>query len=132
MHPYQRCAVRRDVPVNDGDMFRIVEGIAETDRPEPFPVTGIERRFDAALHEPVILSAPGDEVGNRADFEIVQLGEGDQFGKAGHGAVFIHDFADHTGRIEAGHAGNIYRRLCMPGADECAAFARNQREDVSG
>ena len=47
-------------------------------------------------------------------------------------AVLGHDLADHAGRVEAGEPGDVDRRLGMAGADEHAAVARDQREDVAG
>ena len=38
-----------------------------------------------------------DQIGNRADFQAMLPGEGDQVGQTGHGAVIIHDLTDYTG-----------------------------------
>ena len=84
MHPHDRGRIRFDLAMDDGDVFRIVERVAEADRFEAFPIGRVQDRFDAALEEAVILATPGDEVGNRADLEIVQLGEGDEIWQAGH------------------------------------------------
>ena len=42
-----------------------------------------------------------------------------------------HDLADHARRVQPGEAGDVDRRLGMAGADEHAAVARDQREDVA-
>ena len=77
-------------------------------------------------------AAVGDEVGDRADLDAVALGEGDEVGEAGHRPVLVHDLADHAGGVEAGEAGDVDRRLGMAGADQHAAVAGAQREDVAG
>ena len=74
----------------------------------------------------------GDQIGDRAELQVVALGERHQVGQARHGAVVVHDLADHRRRIQAGLAGDIDRRLGMAGADQRAAFARHQREHVAG
>ena len=56
----------------------------------------------------------------------------DQIRQAGHGAVFVHDLADHRRRIEAGEPGEIDAGLGMPGAYQYAAIARCQGKDVAG
>ena len=62
----------------------------------------------------------------------MQLGEGDKLRQAGHGAIVVHDLADHARREETRHAGDVHGSFRMAGADECAAFLGNQREDVAG
>src|SRR6266853_3111546 len=54
----------------------------------------------------------------------------DELGHAGHGAVFVHDFADDAGIIEAGDAREIDAGFGLPGADEDAAVAGAQRKHV--
>jgi hypothetical protein len=77
-------------------------------------------------------AAIGDQVGDGADLQAVQLGEGDQIGHPRHRAVVVHDLADHAGGGQAGHAADVDRRLGMARADQHAAVARDQREDVAG
>ena len=44
-------------------------------------------------------------------FRPCGLGEGDQVGQPRHGAVVVHHLADHPGRIQAGQARDVDRRL---------------------
>ncbi len=60
------------------------------------------------------------------------LQNGMRSGDAGHLAVVAHDFADDAGGIESGHAGEVDGGLGLAGADEDAALAGAQREDVAG
>ena len=77
------------------------------------------------------LAAGADEVGDGADFEAVELGEGDEVRQAGHGTVFVEDFADDAGGEEAGHPRDVDRRLRVAGADQSAAGAGHEGEDVA-
>ena len=65
------------------------------------------------------------------DLQPVALGEGDQVGQPRHGAVVVHDLADHAGGIEPGKPRDIDGRLGMAGADQHAAVLGDQREDVA-
>ncbi len=76
-------------------------------------------------------AAVGDQVGDRAELEVVALREGDQIGQAGHRAVVIHDLADDAGRVQPGEARDIDRRLRMARAHQGSPFARHQREHMT-
>ena len=54
-----------------------------------------------------------------------------EVGDARHGAVVVHDLADHAGRTQPGEHGQVDRRLGLAGALEHAAAPRAQREDVA-
>ena len=56
----------------------------------------------------------------------------DQVGHAGHGAVFLHDLADHPGRVEAGDLGQVDRGLGLAGAHQHAAVPGAQGENMAG
>jgi hypothetical protein len=72
----------------------------------------------------------GDQVGDGRDLQAVALGEGDQVVAPGHGAVVVHDLADHARRVEAGQACQVDRRLGVAGAHQDTALPGNQREDM--
>jgi hypothetical protein len=80
----------------------------------------------------VVAAAIGDQVADRADLEIVELGEGDEVVEPRHRPVVLHDLADHARGIEPREPRDVDRRLGMAGADQHAAVARDQREDVAG
>ncbi len=73
-----------------------------------------------------------DEARDRADFETVRLGEGDQVGQARHRSVVVHHFADHGGGREAGHRREVAAGFGMAGAHEDAAVLCLKRKDVAG
>ena len=52
----------------------------------------------------------GNQICNRCDLEVVMSGEGDQVRHARHGAVIIHDLADHASRVKPGEPGKILLR----------------------
>ena len=73
-----------------------------------------------------------DQVGDGADLQAVLGGEQLQVGQARHGAVVLHDLADHGGGRSAGHRGQVAAGFGMAGAHQHAAVDRLQREDVAG
>ena len=79
----------------------------------------------------VVAAAVGDQVGDGGDLQAVELGEGDQVRQPRHGAVVVHDLADHAGRIQPGEPRDIDRRLGMAGAHQHAAVAGGKRKDVA-
>src|SRR3546814_10456386 len=60
----------------------------------------------------VVAAAIGDQVADRPDLQIVKLREGDQIVHPRHGAVVLHDLADHAGRVEIGRASGR-ERVCQ-------------------
>src|SRR3546814_11035982 len=80
----------------------------------------------------VIATAIGDEIADRADLEVMELGEGNEIVHPRHGAVVLHDLADHAGWIEPCQPGDIDRRLGMAGALQYAAITGDERNDKAG
>src|SRR5674476_787079 len=72
-----------------------------------------------------------DEVGYGDDAESVLPGIGDEVRRPRHGAVVVHDLADHRRGVEAGQPGEVYAGLRLPGALQYAAGARHEREHVA-
>src|SRR5262249_20170250 len=81
-------------------------------------VFGLHAAFGYAPHELLVLEAIADDLGHRDHFQAVADAEVLQLRDARHGAVVVHDFADHTGGGEAGHAGQVHRRLGLAGAHQ--------------
>jgi hypothetical protein len=50
-----------------------------------------------AFNQRLVAAAVLDQVGDGADLQAVLGGKNLQIGQAGHGAVIIHDFANHGG-----------------------------------
>ena len=55
-----------------------------------------------------------------------------QLGHPRHRAVVVDDLAEHAGRVQPGHAGQVDGRLGVAGPLEHAAVGVAQREDVAG
>ena len=132
VHPHQRRLVGIDMAFLQHDLFALGGAIVEGDRvPLAAPAAG-EAGFLAALGQMVVAQAIGDQVADRADLHPVMLGKFDQVVEPRHLAVILHDLADHAGRVEPRQPRHVDRRLGMAGADQHAAVARLQREDMAG
>src|SRR5690606_20223582 len=83
------------------------------------------------LYGALIEQAIMDQVGNGADLQAMLLGEGFQFGAAGHAAVLVHDFADYPGLAKATHARQITGSFGMTGTGQYATGLSHQREDMT-
>ena len=73
-----------------------------------------------------------DQVGDGADFQTVFFGKNQQVGQPGHGAIVLHDLADHRGGGATGHGGQIATGFGVTGAHQHAAVNRLQRKDMAG
>jgi hypothetical protein len=62
-------------------------------------VTGGDASLDDRSTSFSCLAPIGDEVGDRADEEVVLLGEPLQLGEAGHGPVVVHHLGENAGRV---------------------------------
>jgi hypothetical protein len=60
------------------------------------------------------------------------LGEFHQLRQTGHRAVVVHDFANHRRRLQTRHAGQIATSFGVASANQHAAFAGRNRENVAG
>jgi len=54
------------------------------------------------------------------------------FRHACHGAVVVHDLADHAGRLEPGQSRQVHRTLGLAGANQYTARFGPEREDMAG
>ena len=71
-----------------------------------------------------------DEFLYGTNLELMSLGESLKFGKAGHIAGVIHDFADDADWATFGKFGEVHGRFSMASALEHAAGACAQRKDM--
>ena len=91
-----------------------------------------QARRSHAVHVPLVLHAVLDDVGDGDDLQAVLDRELAQVGQPGHGAVLVHDFANHRRRRHPRDQGQIDRRLGLPGPFQHAAFFRAQRKTWPG
>ena len=54
-----------------------------------------------------------------------------QLGHTGHGAVYVHDFADNACRLESGKTSEVNGSFGLTCADKASAFACANGEDVA-
>ena len=93
---------------------------------------GLNDAFGAAMDAVLMLQAVADEFGDGNHLQAVKQAELAELRHAGHGAILIHDFADDAGGVESGEAGEVDGGFGLAGADEHAAFAGAEGEDVAG
>ncbi len=120
----------RNVATDEGHVQFVVGVIGVGDHAEISVARG-EDGFGNATDVAFMLHAVANEVGDGQEFHAVLAAEFDELRDARHGAVVVHDFADHAGVIEAGQAREIDRRFGLSGADEDSAIAGAQGVDVS-
>lgn len=95
-------------------------------------VFGGEVHFDFAVDEAFVFHPVLDEVFDGDDFEFVLLGDFEELGQAGHGAVGVHDFDEDAGGFEAGEDGEVGGGFGVAGTAEDAAGFGAEGEDVAG
>src|SRR6266478_3794262 len=119
-----------EIAAHQRDVLVVVHIAGVRDHAEIAKARGQDGFRDAA-NVAFMLHAVADEVRHREHFQIVFLAKLNELWHAGHGAIFIHDFADDAGGAHAGDAGEVHARFGLAGADEDAALAGAQREDVA-
>ncbi len=132
VHAHQRRQRAAEVALDQHQVLGMVER-GGVDGQLPVAAGGVvQRAFLHPAHQALGAAAVADQVGDGAELEVVALREGDQVRQPGHGAVIVHDLADHAGRGEPGQPRDVDRRLRVPGPHQRAAVARHQREHVAG
>ena len=93
---------------------------------------GLYRLLGDALHRALLLQPIADQVGDRADLQLVKLRELFQIRTTRHGAIVVEDLDDRRGRLETREAREIATCFGVARARQHAAGLRHQRKDVSG
>jgi len=120
-----------EVAADQRDVLVVVDVAGVGDHAE-VAVAGGENSFGDAADVALVLHAVANQVGNGQHLQIVLLTEFMELRHAGHGAVFVHNFADDPAGVEAGDAGKVDAGFGLAGADEDAAIAGAERENVTG
>src|SRR5690606_4206043 len=107
MHAHQRRRSAGKVALHDRDVLGAVDRALVDDDIEIALLRPSQHRLHRAYDDAVLAQAVGDEIGDGADLEPVQLGEPDEVGQPRHGAVIVHDLADHAGGVEPGQPGQV-------------------------
>ena len=131
MHPHQRRLGGIDLALHQRDRLVASRLVVKRHRlPLPAPAR-FERHFRLLLDQMVVAAAIGDQVTDRADLQIVELRERHQIVHPRHGAVLVHDLADHARGVEASQPRHVHRRFGMARAHQHTAIARDQWENVA-
>ena len=131
MHAHERGLRAFQFAANQRDVLVVIDVAGVGDHAEIAEARG-QNGFGDAADVAFVLHAVADQVRDREHLHAVLPAEFDELRHAGHGAVFVHDFADDAGGIEAGDAREVHAGFGLAGANEHAAVARAQREHVAG
>ncbi len=133
MHPYENVLAVADLTAHQRDVLDAVQDRVVADRPE-LTVLGRDAGLRDAHHLRLDATAVGHHVGDRDEREPVLGGERLQLLQPGHVALVLlrHHLAEHPGRTQAGHPGQVDGGLGVPRAAQHAALAGTQRYDVAG
>ncbi len=87
---------------------------------------------DEPAHVALVRHAVADEFGDGEHLQVVLAAEVGELRNARHGAVVVHDLADHACGNQSGETGEIDGGFGLSGANQDSAFAGAEREGVSG
>ncbi|MCY1440554.1 hypothetical protein D9M71_568360 [compost metagenome] len=95
VHAHQGRLFRADLADGQREVNLIGHRVAVGDQVEVAELA-VQRLFAEAGDGAFVDQAVVDQVGDGADLDAVLFGEGFQLRTTGHGAVVVHDFADHA------------------------------------
>ena len=132
VHPDQHVVLALRRPHHEGQVGLVVEQALVGVAGELAPLGG-----DPGLGHPpdqlLALAAVADEVGDGDQRQAVALGEALELGQPGHAHAVLGDqLAQHAGRVQPGHAGQVDGGLGVAGPLEDAALPGPQDVDVAG
>ena len=131
VHANERRRLRVELAAHEREVHGAIDVVLEADQPERAELR-LDLRFaddlDGFLHPQPIL----DEIGDRADLQLVAPRELDEIVAARHRAVVVQDLDDDGRRLEAREPREVATRFRVPRARQHAAGLRHQREDVAG
>ena len=131
VHANERRRFAFEAAANESDVLIVIDVAGVGNHAEVAEARG-KNCFRDAADVTLVLHAIADKVRDRQHFQIVLPAKFVKLRHAGHGAVFVHDFADHAGGVKAGDAGEINAGFGLASAHEDAAVAGTKGEDVAG
>ena len=131
VHAHQHVPVGVDLALHQGHVVDVVDAVLVDDGAEVARVGRGHGRLGRPPHELLVAQAVLDQVGDRDDLDAVDAGELHQIRQPRHGAVVVHDLADHAGGPEPGQPRQIHGALGLPRAPQHAALAGAQRKHVA-
>ena len=85
---------------------------------------GLNVALPHTLNHRLVFTAILNEVSNRAELQVVCTTVFDQIGQSRHRAIRLQDFANHRGRRQTSHCGQVATRLGMPSTHQHASWYR--------
>ncbi len=131
VHANERRRFAFEAAANESDVLIVIDVAGIGNHAEVAIARG-KNGFRDAADVTFVLHAIADKVRDRQHFQIVLLAKFVKLRHAGHGAVFVHDFADHAGGVQTSDAGEIHAGFGLASAHEDAAVAGTKGEDVAG
>jgi hypothetical protein len=128
----QDLLVFEDLTLHQGDVIDVIDVVLVDDRPELAAVPGGQHRLPCPAYQRLVAEPVLDQVGDGHDLETVPAREGDEVRHPRHGAVVVHDLADHTGGLHSRHPGQVHGPLGLTRAAEHPAVPRPKGKDVAG
>ena len=132
VHAHEHRFVSGNVAADEREVFAVADLVGIDANLKLAAIAAHDLRGDDEIDELLVAAAIADEVADRGDLQPVLLGELHEVRHSGHGAIVVHDLADHARGVEAGEPRDIDRSLGVAGADHHAAVLSDQREDVPG
>ncbi len=132
VHPDQHVLLPGRLAHDEGQVGLVVDDALVGDAAE-LAVLGRQPGFGRPAHQALGLAPVADEVGDGDQQQVVAGRERLQVGQAGHAQAVVGDhLAEHPGRRQPGHAGQVDGRLGVAGPLEHAALAGPQHVEVAG
>ena len=116
VHAHQNIFLLSDIAANKREMTLIIDSAHILNRLKNSRI-GLETPFAAALDKMFGFKAVANQLGDGNHFQPVNCAELGQMRNPGHGAVRIHDFANHAARLKSAHPSQIHRRFRLPRAN---------------
>ena len=126
MHAHQRRRAG-EISANQRDVLLAVHVGGIDDHAEIAVARG-QSRLGHAADVALVPHAVANQFRDGQQLQSVRAAEFRELRHARHGAVVIHDFADHARGSESGDARQVHRRFGLPGAHQHAAVSRAQAE----
>ena len=102
MHAHQHRAIAvLHIAVDQGHV-RFAIDLAFIRQHTKLAVAGLKVRFPHPMNQTFVRHAVANQFGDREHLQLVLLTKLRQVGDAGHGAVIVHDLADHAGGHQPG------------------------------
>src|SRR6266436_6496748 len=130
VHPHEYVLPVSYLAANKSDVSLLVDLILECVKAE-FSVFGWQLRGGDALHHRLCTHPVGNQVGDGDEWNVMSSRKSTELWHPSHGAVLVHDFADDSGRTEAGQSGQVDSRFGLPGAFQHSGTLCAQWKDVT-